>query len=402
MDTEPAEPESRTANPKEQAVIRGFTAILRHVCAHGLTDEVAVVETWLEHVRDPRMRGEMARLLGFYWLRRDDPAKAVRYSDMASALLPDNTDSVINAMSALLRTGQWAEVVPRARAALARFGERQHWHHFLCAAHGRLGQLAEARYHGTRCLELKDIAVVAPAADLSNVPVPAFDATRPERNAISFSLSGDNEQAIRMAILNARAARFLYLGWTCHYYIDESVPGPVVQALGGEGARVLMVRGLPADPFSTFWRFLVADDPGVDRYLVRGATALLNVREYVAVQEWLRSGHHFHVMRDHLDHAELILPGLWGGVRGALGPVGARMRQRPAVHTDLLSQSPDQLFLRDHLWTTIRASLLTHDSHFALGTSRDFPAVGHLPNGYHLGCDGRLMLSLKPASPLSP
>jgi hypothetical protein len=300
-------------------------------------------------------------------------------------------------MFALLQIGQWAAVIPRGRDALARFGELPQWHNILATAHGRLGQLAESRFHGTRCLELKDAAITSgPALDLSKVPVPPFDPARAERNIISFSLFGDNERYIRTAILNARAARFLYLGWTCHFYIDDSVPAEVAQALGAEGARLLKVNGLPTDPFGTFWRFLVADDPEVDRYIVRDADSVVNIRECVAVQEWLVSGRHFHLMRDNFDHGELILAGMWGGVRGALPTIGPWAQRYLASRTDLLGRTADQEFLRDQLWPTIRASVLTHDSQFAFGDRRDFPAVGRLPEGCYVGCDGRVMLNLKP------
>jgi hypothetical protein len=383
---------------EDQAILRGFQAIVSQVRQHGLTDAVAVIETWIDRVHDPMVRGEMARLLGFFWLRRWDTAKAVRYSDMASGLLPASTDAAYNGMYALLQAGRWAEAIPRARDAMARFGDRPQWHNVLCTAHGRLGQMAEARHHGTRCLELKDAAVAGgPVHDLSGVPVPPFDPTRPERNVISFSLFGDNERYLRTAVLNVQAARFLYLGWTCRCFIDDSVPAAVVAALGAEGARVFRVNGLPANPFGTFWRFLVVDDPAVDRYLVRDADSVVNIRECVAVQEWLVSDRHFHVMRDNYDHAELILAGMWGGVRGALPPIGAWAQRYLASRTDLIGRTADQEFLRHQLWPTIRTSVMTHDSLFAFGERRDFPAVGRLPDGCHVGCDGRVMLHLKPA-----
>ena len=245
--------EVRTTETKEQALIKGFHAIIRHVRQHGLTDDVAVIETWIDHVQDPRLRGEMARLLGFFWLRRQNTGNAVHYSDMADTLLRGNTDAAYNAMFALLQAGRWAEVVPRGLDAIARFGDMFQWHNILCTTYGRLGQMTEARIHGTRCLELKDAAVtLGPVRNLADVPVPPFDPSRPERNIISFSLFGDNERYMRTAILNARAARFIYLGWTCTFFIDDSVPAQVVQALGSEGARLLKVNGLPVDPYGTF------------------------------------------------------------------------------------------------------------------------------------------------------
>jgi hypothetical protein len=383
--------------PNQQAMIQRFQAILRHVRRHGLTDEIAMLETWIAHIEDPTIRGEMSRLLGFFWLRHHDTEKAVRYSDMANELLGGNTDAAYNAMFALLQAGRWAEVVPRGREAIAQFGDMFHWHNILCTAYGRLGHLPEAQSHGTRCLELKDAAVTSsPALDLSLVPVPAFDPGRPKRNVISFSLFGDNERYLRTAILNAQGARFLYLGWSCHFYIDDSVPVPVVQALVSEGAQVLKINGLPANPYGTFWRFLVADNSAVDRYLVRDADSVVNIRECVAVGEWLRSDRHFHVMRDNFDHGELVLAGMWGGVRGALPQIAPWAQRYLASRTDIPGRTADQEFLRDQLWPTIRTSMMTHDSQFSFGERRDFPDVGRLPPGSYVGCDGRMMLNLTP------
>jgi hypothetical protein len=390
--------QSRVRETKEQAITRGFQAILDHIRQHGLTDHVAAIDTWIDYVTDPMIRGEMARLLGFFWLRRQDAAKAVQYCDLASALLPGNTETVNNAMLALMQAGQWADVIPRGNDAIAEFGDMFQWHNNLCIAHGRLGDLAEARYHGTRCLELADSAIRGtPMHDLSSVPVPPFDASRPERNVISFSLYGDDERTMRSAIMNARAARFLYPGWTCHFHIDDRVPDAVVEAVSAEGARMLKVAGLPVEPFGPFWRFLVADDPNLDRFLVRDTHSLLNVRECLAVREWLGSGRHFHVMRDHYDHAELIIGGMWGGVRGALPPVGPWSQRYLAGRDDLPGRAADQEFLRDRLWPTIRTSVMTHDSQFAFGEKQDFPALGFLPPDCYVGCDGQLMLNATPS-----
>ena len=378
-------------------MIRGFDAILGHVRRHGLTDHIEVVETWIDHIQDRMVRGEMARLLGFFWLRNQDPDKAVHYCDMATALLPGNAETVNNAMLALLQAGRWADVIPRGRDAQTQFGETFQWHSNLCTAHGRLGQLSEARYHGTRCLELEDAVVNAvPVCYLAEVPVPPFDAARPERNVVSFSLFGDDERYTRTAIMNARAARFLYLDWTCRFYVDDSVPAAVIQALVSEGARLLKVNGMPTKPFGTFWRFLVADDAEVDRFIIRDADSVLNIRESIAVREWLASDRHFHVMRDHYDHAELIVPGMWGGVRGALPPIGPTAQRYLASRNDLPGRTADQEFLRDMLWPTVRASVLTHDSQFAFGEKQDFPALGCLPARCYVGCDGRLMLNMQP------
>jgi len=102
-------------------------------------------------------------------------------------------------------------------------------------------------------------------------------------------------------------------------------------------------------------------------------------------------------MRDHYDHTDLVVPGMWGGVFGALPPVEHSARQYLASRDDILGDTADQEFLRDRLWPTIRTSVMTHDSQFEFGDKRDFPDVGCLPANCYVGCDGQLMLGANPA-----
>ena len=193
---------------------------------------------------------------------------------------------------------------------LQALGDHFEFHNILSTTLGALGRTDEGRGFGTQALILKDAGATAPAFDLTHVPVPPFDASDRRRNIIAFCLFGANPRYTDGAVLNVRAARFLYLGWTCRFYVDDSVPQPIVQTLMDEGAQVMAVRGLPSEPYGTFWRFLVADDPDVTRFLVRDADSVVNVREKVAVEEWLASTRHFHLMRDHYDHSELVLAGM--------------------------------------------------------------------------------------------
>ena len=129
--------------------------------------------------------------------------------------------------------------------------------------------------------------------------------------------------------------------------------------------------------FGTFWRFLIADDREVERYLVRDCDACVNPRERAAVEDWIASGRHFHVMRDALTHTELMLAGMWGGVRGALPSI-----KREMIDFSLnaqLSRTADQTFLRERIWPTVRQSVLIHDSQFRFGGSVDFPARADIP-----------------------
>ncbi len=69
-----------------------------------------------------------------------------------------------------------------------------------------------------------------------------------------------------------------------------------------------------------FWRFLIADDLTVDRFLIRDADSRylftiaasihfdrFSMRELHAVNEWIASGKQLHVMRDHPYHGVAML-----------------------------------------------------------------------------------------------
>jgi hypothetical protein len=132
------------------------------------------------------------------------------------------------------------------------------------------------------------------------------------------------------------------------------------------------------------WRFEAIADPAVRRFLVRDADSLLSVKERVAVDDWLRSPKHFHLMRDFRTHTDLMLAGLWGGVGGILPPPAKLLKEfRPwRVENDHV----DQDLLTSTAWPTVRQSCLIHDSVFTgcLG-SVPFPPYGELPKGHHVG-----------------
>src|SRR5262249_49951752 len=127
-----------------------------------------------------------------------------------------------------------------------------------------------------------------------------------------------------------------------------------------------------------FWRFLVADDPSVDRYIIRDADSVVNTQERVAVDLWIESSRHFHVMRDWCSHTEPILAGMWGGVRGALPRLDTMIQEFVTDITQRISigRIIDQVFLRTKIWPIVRKSVLQHDSIFGFAGADDFPIWG--------------------------
>jgi hypothetical protein len=152
------------------------------------------------------------------------------------------------------------------------------------------------------------------------------------------------------------------------------VPAQVQARLTESGADVRNLTGeAGAGIHPLMWRFLVADDPEVDRFLVRDADSLLSEREQAAVREWTASSFWFHHMRDYFTHTDLILAGLWGGCRGALPQLRPLMLSWLARQNQT-ARTVDQDFLRETVWPFVRQSVLNHDELFGFHNPRPFPA----------------------------
>ncbi|NNE90184.1 MAG: hypothetical protein HKN23_00910 [Verrucomicrobiales bacterium] len=256
----------------------------------------------------------------------------------------------------------------------------------LAHTYGNLGNEEQCQHFGKLSLELKD-AEAAKSPHIWPIPdkaPPAFSFEEFQSNVISFSLFGDKPRYLRGALRNAELAPDLYPGWICRFYVDDTVPTSTVHELKELGAQ--LVKMDQPDPFyeGLMWRFKVIGDPTVKRFLVRDCDSVINVKERVAVDEWLASDKWFHMMRDFISHTEMILAGMWGGVNGVL-PEVSELREKFCPKT-APTRTFDQHFLREMVWPTMRQSVLVHDSAYT-GTigSVPFPSVGQLCPRRHVG-----------------
>ena len=132
------------------------------------------------------------------------------------------------------------------------------------------------------------------------------------------------------------------------------------------------------------WRFLVACDPQVDCYIVRDVDSPPCGRDRQMADEWLASGRDFHIIRDHPQHATLILAGLWGAVGFSLADflqhatlilAGLWGGRKQIAGMDSMVESYisnhagqefgyglDQIVLSHHLYRKIRRSVRIHSS----------------------------------------
>ena len=339
--------------------------------------DIAELDAALAAASSAPVKAQLANLLAHHHFTRNALHPALLACRTWIEHAPGETAAKDSLISIYLRLGQYGDAITAAEARLAAEPANFKLRSALSNACSRQGDLTAAKRHGTACLELADRMTTGIEPWPLPGPPPPFDPGATARNVIAFSLFGSADKYLNGAIRNALAARFLYPEWTCRFYIDASVSQRCRDRLKAEGAQVQLITGMPAARYGTFWRFLAADDPAVDRYLLRDCDACLNLRERAAVEDWIASGQPFHLMRDGFTHTDLVLAGMWGGVRGALPPM------LPAV-TDFCATAPfsraaDQAFLRERVWPHLRGRVLAHDACFTALGAVPFPPRADIP-----------------------
>lgn len=332
---------------------------IRALLRAGKNDEAIVKASALTLVRSDDLIAKELLFDAFYQKRDWLPALA-----LAEDLVRRQPD-VARLQKALIATlsnmKRFDETIVQAARYIARHGEDLTMIDALKVAYFFTGNTAEAVRYGQRALMLRDAEACA-----NPLPVAVTQPGDPPsgQNVISFSLWGTAPFYAYGAMINLVLARTVYPLWSCRYYVDATVPRACVTYLRDNGADVRNI----ADEYpgvGLFQRFLVMNDPAVGRFLVRDCDARLSAAEADLVQQWIDSGHPFHVMRDHVLHNELMIGCLWAG-RTDCGIDIVDLMRRYFKFGPTAKYGHDQRMLGQMLWPLIRGRCLVHDKYYHL------------------------------------
>ena len=332
-----------------------------------------------------------------------DYATASLCCEKALAVLPKNMSVQSDYALSLMREGKHErayKVYRQIYQSPLRHEASETWLDGFAELCGHMGKIQEMRTYGLESLMQSDRRFGhGKRWPLPTTPLRPFNASQPEKNIISFSLYGDRPRYCETLIKNVEAATSLFPGWRCRVYLDDSVPQHVWQRLQTAGAQLVDMsheKGI----YPTLWRFLVMDDPLVERFLVRDADSLLSEREQVCVEAWLRSPCYFHHMRDYFTHTELLLAGMWAGCGGVIPNVEGLMRDFVSRYKGS-ARFTDQYFLKAVLWPTVRQSLLNHDDIFGFYHAEPWPShppVRWKAEHFHVGSNAGFTILAGPSA----
>ncbi len=188
---------------------------------------------------------------------------------------------------------------------------------------------------------------------------------------ISFCIYGKNPKYVNAAIKNIGLQEKYYPGWTCRFYVDDTVPEKFQKELQMAGGDVILKTGYK-DHRRMFWRFEPFKNTSIERFIVRDTDSRLNPREADAVNEWVESGKSFHIIRDHIQHGALIMGGLFGADHNFIKTIHSKyddmVKQyfssvdplKTMIHPRGPYFNTDQPFLWSRIWPLIVNNHIAH------------------------------------------
>jgi hypothetical protein len=174
----------------------------------------------------------------------------------------------------------------------------------------------------------------------------------------SFCLYGPHTPKYYTGLLeNLKLIALHFPEWGVFVYLGNDVPDAFQTVL--QGYHQVRIRQTSQNgPILMMHRFLAIDEPGVECMMVRDADSRIHYRDRWAIQEFVKSPHIAHAIRDHRFHTMEMLGGLWG-----LKRCDVSMTELVTPH--LKAQwafGKDQEFLRSELYPLIRTRLLVATS----------------------------------------
>lgn len=174
---------------------------------------------------------------------------------------------------------------------------------------------------------------------------------------ISFSLWGNNPIYLKGALENIKLAKEYYPDWECRFYINKDVNMTYSEKIINAGGRIYKMINDRGPYEGMFWRFMAIDDPNVNIMISRDCDSRLNIREKVAVDEWLNSDKIFHTMHDHPQHYNVpILGGMWGSKCGLIDNIEKMIYEFNRFD----KKGIDQEFLKCIIWPIVKDNCFRH------------------------------------------
>jgi tetratricopeptide (TPR) repeat protein len=333
---------------------------------------------------NPMPRSLFAQV-GYYTYLVGNYFESARFLDLSVKINGPDQEIQKNLANALLKLRRYDDALKHLFSAHPTPQSNADVCDLACAIYAGKGDTENAKKFGEWALIAKDHKAMPPKGLSLTARAKRAESHRQGSDIIAFSLWGKNPRYLRGAIRNALLIGDIYPGWRMRIYVGDDVPQELLTTLNALGADIDL-RDHKAPTLARLgWRFEVANDATVNRFMVRDIDSAINVREAQAVHEWLTSDKSFHVMRDWWSHTDTMLAGMWGGYAGLLPDLSTVMKNYKPSFVE--TPNIDQWFLKDQIWPLLRDHTLIHDRCFEVLGAKPFPGPTLQWLGGHVGQD---------------
>jgi hypothetical protein len=132
-----------------------------------------------------------------------------------------------------------------------------------------------------------------------------------DKKVISFSLFGNDKKYFANIDACIKSYHMFFPNWVIRIYVSDDLSEEVLKKIKSYKCELIIMRNKGIDFRYTLWRFLVLDDQSISHALIRDIDSVASKREKLMVDEWVNSNQTLHVIRDHPDHTDLIMGGLF-------------------------------------------------------------------------------------------
>lgn len=184
------------------------------------------------------------------------------------------------------------------------------------------------------------------------------------KKVISFSLYGNNPIYTMGCIKNAKLKRHFFKDWEIWVYYNNTVSDEILNELAKLNV-VLINTNEDNGFFGSLWRFRPIIDPNIEYFISRDGDSRISLRDETAVEEWIKSGKNFHIIRDHpTGHGWPINAGMWGARGQSIPNFFELMISYLRNNNNPYDKTVDQCFLRDVVYPIASKNCFLHDEFF--------------------------------------
>lgn len=183
-------------------------------------------------------------------------------------------------------------------------------------------------------------------------------------NVISMSVYGNDVNLLYGSLRYSQLLPILFPKWRLRVYVAGNVSESqmlriFVKKLESSGVEVVKLSNKTSSQIPpSLWKYLIADDASVKRFIVRDATMRPTEREASALEDWLLHKAAFYSIRDHPIHASYsLVPGLVGG-----DPQLLRNASNVSFRRLMKGYHSEKAFLNQCVWPLVKNITFSHDS----------------------------------------